>query len=736
MNKHTLLKKYFGYESYRQGQEEIIDAVTSGRDALGIMPTGGGKSICYQIPALIFEGITIVISPLIALMKDQVDSLNEIGIPATFLNSTLSGEEARDRVEEIVGGQIKVVYVAPERLLTDGFTTLCHHLPIDLVAVDEAHCISQWGHDFRPSYRNIPHFISVLKKKPVVAAFTATATAFVVEEIKEHLELDNPFDLITGFDRPNLTYKVLKPTDKLRFLKQYLEEDFTEGAGIIYCATRKTVESLTEKLLLGGFSVAGYHGGMDSQRRTQIQDDFMMDRTQIIVATNAFGMGIDKPDVRFVIHYNMPKNMEAYYQEAGRAGRDGQPSDCFLIYSPSDIVKQKLMIAQNANGSERSKIQYENLQTLVNYCHTNSCLRNEIRRYFGEGVDLNNCGSCGNCLENIEFVDMTVAAQKVLSCIYRTGQRFGVNVIIQVLRGSKNKKILDWQLDQVSTYGILPDMSEGALRELTMHLIASGYVAMTTDTYPILKLLPEAKPVLKGLKQVMVHKERIEVKDKKKKKATKRRTALQVDEILYKALITCRREIAEEKSVPSYVIFHNTAIEEMAYYMPQTPEAFKEIKGVGDKKFENYGQVFMAIVIDHVKDQVIDQTMLEKRRAERYIQDSAEDIDEDKRSDETKRSEKDRYEQTLSCYHQGMSLKAISDQRGFTTATIIKHLLKLQANGEIIEWQRFVDKEKIEVVLQVGDEVGFTALKPIKERLPDTITYDDIRVILALYGKE
>lgn len=517
MKKYEILKNYFGYESFRPGQEDIIDAILSHRDALGIMPTGGGKSICYQVPALVLEGTTIVVSPLIALMKDQVDGLNEMGVSATFINSTLSTEETRRRFEEIMAGRHKVIYVAPERLMTDSFIRLTYYMEINFIAIDEAHCISQWGHDFRPSYRDIPKFIALLEKRPVVSAFTATATAYVIDEIKNHLGLQKPYELIAGFDRPNLMYKVLKPTDKFRYVKEYLTDQFTEGSGVIYCATRKTVESLSEKLKKAGFSADGYHGGMASETRNRIQDDFMMDRTKIMVATNAFGMGIDKPDVRFVIHYNMPKNMEAYYQEAGRAGRDGRPSDCFLIYSPSDIVKQKLMIAQNSTSIERDKIQYENLQTLVNYCHTTSCLRNEIRTYFGEEVGEDNCDSCGNCLDDSEFVDMSLEAQKILSCVYRTGQRFGVNMIIQVLRGSKNKKVLDWKLDQVSTYGIIDNMSEGGLRELTMNLIASGYLMMTTDTYPIVKLLPASKPVLKGEEKVLLRKERMEIKEKKKK---------------------------------------------------------------------------------------------------------------------------------------------------------------------------------------------------------------------------
>lgn len=729
MNKLEILKKYFGYDAFRAGQEPIIDALFSGRDALGIMPTGGGKSICYQVPAMMFKGVTIVISPLIALMKDQVDGLNENGIAATYLNSTLTLEEERGRTEAIISGEYKVIYVAPERLLTDSFYNLCRYISIDFVAVDEAHCISQWGHDFRPSYRGIPKFIQQLASRPIVAAFTATATTFVIQEIKDLLQLQSPYELISGFDRPNLIYKVLKPTDKFRYLKSYLTNDFTEGSGIIYCATRKTVESLSDKLTKQGFPVGAYHGGMDSESRSKIQEDFMMDRVSIMVATNAFGMGIDKPDVRFVIHYNMPKNMEAYYQEAGRAGRDGKESECFLIYSPSDIVKQKLMIAQNTPSVDRSRIQYENLQTLVNYCHTNSCLRNEIRQYFGEDVSEENCGSCGNCLEESDFVDMSVEAQKILSCIYRTGQRFGVNVILQVLRGSKSKKILDWKLNEVSTYGIITDISEGGLRELTMNLIARGYIAMTTDTYPTLKLQEAAKPVLKGQEQVLIRRERIEVKDKNKK-TRKRKTDLPVDHQLLDQLLAYRRSIAEEKNVPLYVIFHNNTLEELSYYMPTSKELFLEIKGIGEKKFDTYGQGFMDIIHSYIDEQQIGEEVLKSRRQEMMVEDEITE------NTSITSSGKDRYELTFEVYNEGISLEQIAKKRGFKEATIVKHLQKLEEKGESIEWHRFIDQEKIESIQRVIKAVGTSALKPIKEQLADDISYTDIHLVLAMNLEE
>lgn len=727
MNKYDILKNYFGYESFRAGQEDIIDAILANRDALGIMPTGGGKSICYQVPALALEGVTIVVSPLIALMKDQVDSLKEMGVSATFINSTLGVEETRRRFEEIMAGQHKIIYVAPERLMTDSFLRLTYYMEIQFIAIDEAHCISQWGHDFRPSYRDIPKFISQLEKRPVVSAFTATATAYVIDEIKKHLGLETPYELIAGFDRPNLMYKVLKPTDKFRYIKEYLKTQFTQGSGVIYCATRKTVESLSEKLKKAGFSADGYHGGMASETRSRIQDDFMMDRTKIMVATNAFGMGIDKPDVRFVIHYNMPKNMEAYYQEAGRAGRDGRPSDCFLMYSPSDIVKQKLMIAQNSVSLERDRIQYENLQILVNYCHTASCLRDEIRTYFGEDTGENNCGACGNCLDDSEFIDMSLEAQKILSCVYRTGQRFGVTMIIQVLRGSKNKKILDWKLDQVSTYGIVDNMSEGGLRELTMNLIASGYLMMTTDTYPTLKLLPASKPVLKGQEKVLVRKERMDIKEKRKK-TNRVKTVLEVDKDLFDKLVKLRREIASEKAVPPYVIFHNAALEEMAYYLPVTREEFLETKGVGEKKYDNYGEGFINLIKNYIGEEKIETDLIQNRKKERedYHEEASDDII-------TNNASNDRYTLTLEVYQAGHSLKKIAELRGFTESTIIKHLQKLEEKGEDIDWSKFITDEKIKRIGAVIDRLGTSALKPIKDELEDDISYTDIHIVVGIY---
>lgn len=597
MDLQNILKTYFGYDEFRNGQDKLIESIIKGRDALGIMPTGGGKSICYQLPAIALDGITIVISPLISLMKDQVDSLNELGINAAFINSTLDNDEFLQILEGIRANSYKIVYVAPERLNTDSFINLVKDIRISLVAVDEAHCISQWGHDFRPSYLEIPRFINSLKQRPAVAAFTATATKEIIKEIKRLIGLRNPIEVTTGFDRPNLYYQVLKVSNKSKFLIEYLNENFKTESGIVYCATRKSVESLVKILNDKGFSAVGYHGGMNSEERQNNQDEFILGNKRLIVATNAFGMGIDKPDVRFVIHYNMPKNMEAYYQEAGRAGRDGEKSDCILLYSASDIVKQKLMIQNDDIDPKRQEMLYKNLQYLVNYCNTNDCLRNQILNYFDEDSASDKCKNCSNCIDSSEMIDITLEAQKILSCIYRVNQRYGANMVIQVLRGSKNKKVLEARLDNVSTYGIMKEYSDSSISEIIMTLVSSGYIHMTHDKYPVLKLTSKSADVLSG-KTKLHHKKHLLQKKDEKEKASKsiKGGNIDFDIELFEKLKQYRYKIAQEKGLPPYVIFHDIALKEMAAYLPVSKESFLEIKGVGEKKYENYGEGFIDII--------------------------------------------------------------------------------------------------------------------------------------------
>lgn len=712
MDIYKILKTYFGYDRFKTGQEKIVKGILEGQDALGIMPTGGGKSLCYQLPAIVLEGVTIVISPLISLMKDQVDSLSEMGITSTFINSTLEEDILQERIKDIRLLKYKIIYIAPERLESYLFINLIRDIDISMVAIDEAHCISQWGHDFRPSYRNIPKFINSFIKRPIVSAFTATATKAVVEEIKTLIEFKNPVESMIGFDRPNLFYEVRKIVNKADFIANFVKETYPDESGVIYCATRKSVESLTLKLRDLGFNAIGYHGGMDSETRNTAQESFIYNRVQIIVATNAFGMGIDKPDVRFVIHYNMPQNMESYYQEAGRAGRDGEKSHCILLYSPSDIVKQKLLIQNNPVSLERENLLYKNLQYLVDYCHTNDCLRNDILKYFGENPDVENCNNCGNCLDNSEMVDITLESQKILSCIYRVGEKFGVSLIIQVLRGSKNKKVLQFDLDKISTYGLMREYKEQTLREIIMTLISRGYIITTLDKFPVLKLSNSSKEVLKGEVKVFHKKHLMEEKKEKKVKSNIDSIMENFDNELFEKLRELRYSLSSEKNIAPFMIFHDSSLREMASFFPIDKESFLTIKGVALKKYESYGEDFLTIIREHVKQSGKTPLDLKKKEVVR------EDLNE-------------RYENTYKAYLENDSLETIAKIRNFTPSTILEHLSKCEEQGKKVDWSRFIIDPKLEEdILEVIKRVGIEKLKPIKDELPESVGYEDIKLVI------
>ena len=572
-----LLQTYFGYDSFREGQETVINYVLDENSSLCVMPTGGGKSLCYQIPALMLEGTTIVISPLISLMKDQVDTLIQAGIPATFINSTLTAEEVRQTMEEVQNGQYRLLYIAPERLESPNFLNQLKKVKVPLIAVDEAHCISQWGHDFRPSYRAIHRLKEVFTEQPTVLALTATATPAVRDDICRLLQIQEDNTVITGFARSNLAFSVVLGQDKNKYLKEFIKKNASE-VGIIYAATRKTVDLLYDLLNKAGIETAKYHAGLPESFRNSEQERFLTDEAQVMVATNAFGMGIDKSNVRYVIHYQLPKNMESYYQEAGRAGRDGLPSECVVLYASQDVQTQRFLIDQ-AMDRDRIPQELEKLQGMVDYCHTENCLQQFIVTYFGE-PDAPKCGRCGNCTDSREVQDVTKEVQMVLSCVVRMGQRFGKMMTAQVLTGSENKKVIDFGFTKLSTYGILKGKSLKEVSGLMEFMIAEGFLSVKHGSLPTIYVSDAGKEVLLGNKRV----------ERKGVTVTKQ---IAKSDPLFERLRILRKKIADEAGVPPFVIFSDKTLQHMCAERPQTEEQLLEIHGIGENKREKYGRVFL-----------------------------------------------------------------------------------------------------------------------------------------------
>lgn len=597
MNKMEVLKKYFGYDSFREGQEALVDHIVAGKDCLGIMPTGAGKSICYQLPAVLLPGISIVVSPLISLMKDQVGTLNQMGIRSAYLNSSLSFNQYQKALALAREETYKIIYVAPERLASDDFLAFAQEVRIAMVCVDEAHCVSQWGQDFRPNYLRISEFVKTLHKRPIVCAFTATATAVVREDIVKILQMRDPFEIVTGFDRENLYFSVQKPLDKYESLSHYLKDNKAKS-GIIYCLSRKLVEEVCSRLLGDGYQATRYHAGLSDEERMRNQDAFIYDEKRIMVATNAFGMGIDKSNVSFVIHYNMPKNMESYYQEAGRAGRDGQAADCILLYGGQDVRLNQFLIEQgNQSEDMPARIQEElrdkdreRLKSMTFYCSINTCLRHYMLRYFGEyGNEY--CGNCSNCLSNFELVDVSAVAQLIIRCVKEANERYGINVLIDTLRGSQNAKVLQYRLDQSSLYGALKETNATKIRSIFNHIIVENILQLSDDKYTVVKLGERANAVLQGEVVMMKVIKEVEVQVKAKKiRKTANHSAL------FEKLREKRAQVASVAKLPPYMIFSDKTLQDMCDKMPQTKEEMLMVSGVGEVKYERYGDAFLKIL--------------------------------------------------------------------------------------------------------------------------------------------
>ncbi len=612
MDKHKLLKQYFGYDAFREGQEFLIDSILEGRDVLGIMPTGAGKSICYQVPALMMEGITLVISPLISLMKDQVEGLNQAGVHAAYLNSSLTPGQYRKALGYAREGRYPIIYVAPERLLTEEFLDFALHTSIAMVAVDEAHCVSQWGQDFRPSYLKIVDFIGRMKARPVVAAFTATATKEVKEDIISILMLREPALMTTGFDRQNLYFGVMTPKNRYETIRSYLESH-RKDSGIIYCLTRKVVEEVCEKLAADGLPVTRYHAGLSDVERKHNQEDFIYDRKPVMVATNAFGMGIDKSNVRFVFHYGMPKNLESYYQEAGRAGRDGQPAECFLLYNGQDVITNQYFIENNQDNHELDSLtrglvmerDRERLRKMTFYCFTNECLRDYILRYFGE-YGKNYCGNCSNCLSQFETVEVTQQVKIIIGCVRECRQRYGTNVIIETVHGADTAKIRGYRMNENSFYGELSEVPVYRLRQMMNYLVLNEYLAVTNDEYAIVKLtdksgliLNEEEPVIMKMAKEQTRPVKEAAGRKGRRESGKKTMDVELsgsDELLFERLRGLRTEIAKEEKVPPYVVFSDKTLTHMCLSRPKTKEQMLAVSGVGEYKYEKYGERFLDCI--------------------------------------------------------------------------------------------------------------------------------------------
>jgi len=710
-----LLKQYFGYDEFLPLQEEIITSVLNREDSLVLMPTGGGKSLCYQLPALRLDGLTLVVSPLIALMKDQVDALRSNGIPAAFINSSLPFAELLRVQEQAVQGDLKILYVAPERLALPAFQSLLARLKVSLVAVDEAHCISVWGHDFRPDYRRLGELRKSLPGVPFLA-LTATATERVRRDILDQLYLNQPRQFIASFNRANLNYSVLpKNKDSFEVLVEHLQKHRGESS-IIYCTSRNDTESMSARLRTNGFDAQPYHAGLENDVRRQTQENFIRDRVSIIVATIAFGMGIDKPNIRLLVHYDLPKSLEGYYQETGRAGRDGLPSDCVLLYNYGDAAKQEFFIEQVEDEAERRNAR-QKLGQVVEFCQLQSCRRKYILHYFGEAWDKENCGGCDFCLVPREEFDATIIAQKILSAVYRTKGRFGINHVISVLRGANTKTIKQWDHKKLSVYGIAKEYSVNELKEIAGLLVAEGLLYKNSQEFPTFGVSKAGMKFLTNRESLVLTR----LKREEEKASSASRAVLDYDQALFDALRNLRSQLAAERNVPPYMIFGDLTLQQMAYYVPQSSESLSRISGVGDLKLEQFGDTFLSVIREHTLAHSLEEREIPVRQTKKKSR---------------KVQAGSTYDQTKQLLQQGMSIEEIARERGLATSTIAGHLDRLVRAGEKLDLGPLLPpQERFDRIREALVKTGGEFLSPAKEALGDGYSYDEIRIVWLYMGQ-